>query len=1018
MYGIENKKMEKGKLLAAFVVLAMVVCAFAATLPASVDADAVTDIQVYDNAEDTEPTITTLADAISNQKAGQIWVLSAGTYTVDANMTLSSENAPGITPSAYQPGWTFPIFVDNLTIRGVEGTIITTDDSEPNGAWATQNFITVFSNGVSIENLTIIGKETANKDIEVLGTGFSISNVTIGSNDRSAGGSLYFNGTVTDANVEGVTIYNSWISTASVTEGTTVTLNDVTIDNSTIDASRSVAPYGPISTNGAYNATNVDVILNNWTFEDEYSVASGVTMTINGDVQFTDLSIDGTVVNNGTVTVNGTATGTIDNENGTVVKGKDSNTDDLTINGGATRTENGDGTFTEFFPLMDEGTEYTYQNVDYTIYIFNYNGVDYQYGVHVDAIDYKPTITIEDLKMSWYAFPVDGEHVMAFTPNMQISWYDSNGGYNGELRDPVAGPNGGVILFSGSVYLNGSTVPTVFNKILDLYIQPMETTATAGINPWDIKNECNTPSFTYTYIDENNETIVVDDVANLPEGCTVTFYLTDTEDNIYEYPTDWTRDGLWFEEESKTFTLHAEFSSWNNGLYASCKATPVDVTLTNSSDLVSGLEFSAPADGTTYYKTPVDRFQGDVTVTNPEIVDGTYQYDVSIGAEVFYLESYPQFWVEPEADRPGYYVAFEYNSITGSFENGTLTIKNAAGETQTAVGAQIDGYFVLYLGNEVADNRITANYEITYNADSNVWYENTVYDITIDATVIEKQYSVILVDEGADGTVYNDEILLDNNGNMYMIKDRLRLPNGNGPVGTFLYWQTITGENFAHDTYFLIKDEYANAEGIIYLYAQYGDAPTGDIVTHTVTFVVDDSTRYEVTVIDGQPVAQPFAPYIEGMTFVGWNNGDVAYDFDASVTTDLELTAQFETIEEPTVSNVDIGLYLDEENYSYVTVFLSAFGEGMIPADVPSGIVTITYSYMIYNERFDMWTSSGYKTIEVPVSAGATSIVVPVESFENLDLVVSMEASFEYTGGFAETNYMTFSPELTTEVIA
>ena len=73
---------------------------------------------------------------------------------------------------------------------------------------------------------------------------------------------------------------------------------------------------------------------------------------------------------------------------------------------------------------------------------------------------------------------------------------------------------------------------------------------------------------------------------------------------------------------------------------------------------------------------------------------------------------------------------------------------------------------------------------------------------------------------------------------------------------------------------------------------------------------------------------------------------------------------------------------------------------------------------MIYNERFDMWTSSGDRTIEIPVSAGTTSIVVPVDNFENLDLVVSMEASFEYTGGLAETNYMTFSPELTTEVTA
>lgn len=188
--------------------------------------------------------------------------------------------------------------------------------------------------------------------------------------------------------------------------------------------------------------------------------------------------------------------------------------------------------------------------------------------------------------------------------------------------------------------------------------------------------------------------------------------------------------------------------------------------------------------------------------------------------------------------------------------------------------------------------------------------------------------------------------------------------------------------------------------------------------THTVTFVVDENTSYAVTVIDGQAVAEPYAPYVEGMTFVGWYNGDVAYDFSTPVNADLTLVAQFEPISVATADNVNVSLFLDEENYSYVNVMLAAFDESMNPVDVPTGTITITYTYMVYNERFDMWTSSGDKTVTATVSVGDNFVILLADQFENLDHVVSMQVSFTYGDSSVESNYMTYSPELTTEVIA
>ncbi len=102
----------------------------------------------------------------------------------------------------------FVLSHDNVTVEGkTADALIYTDTAKDNGAWGTQNTITVFGDNVTFKNLSIMPKfdkngET-NKTIEVLGSGFSGINCTFTPNtyytsgdvkSTPDGGSFYFNG--------------------------------------------------------------------------------------------------------------------------------------------------------------------------------------------------------------------------------------------------------------------------------------------------------------------------------------------------------------------------------------------------------------------------------------------------------------------------------------------------------------------------------------------------------------------------------------------------------------------------------------------------------------------------------------------------------------------------------------------------------------------------------------------------------------------------------------------------------
>ena len=150
---------------------------------------------------------TELAEAIVNQKDGQIWRIQAGTYNLGEAELAKYAN---ITPeNSGQGDWYFPI-TESITIIGEGDVTITSDVERDNGAWASQDFVSVWADGVTIENVDFTCKKEVNKAIEVMGKNFTLKDSTINPVEYDDGtvnsGSVYFNaedvGATTLENVE------------------------------------------------------------------------------------------------------------------------------------------------------------------------------------------------------------------------------------------------------------------------------------------------------------------------------------------------------------------------------------------------------------------------------------------------------------------------------------------------------------------------------------------------------------------------------------------------------------------------------------------------------------------------------------------------------------------------------------------------------------------------------------------------------------------------------------------------
>ena len=111
--------------------------------------------------------------------------------------------------STYPEGAFFVISNDNVSVEGkTEDALLYPSKAVENGVWASQNFITVFGNNVTIKDIAIMPKFDANgntnKTVEVCGEGFTMVGCTFEPNTFYTGG----NGETTTADGGSLCISN------------------------------------------------------------------------------------------------------------------------------------------------------------------------------------------------------------------------------------------------------------------------------------------------------------------------------------------------------------------------------------------------------------------------------------------------------------------------------------------------------------------------------------------------------------------------------------------------------------------------------------------------------------------------------------------------------------------------------------------------------------------------------------------------------------------------------------------
>lgn len=213
-----------------------------------------------------------LSDVIANQKSNQTWIINQGIYDLTENQLNKYKDWKNPTNSS-QGNWYFPIYENNITILGKGDVTITSSVETSNEAWASQDFLSIWGDNITINNIDIKSKKSQNKAIEIMGKNFTLKNSTIkelvyeGSNNKVFSGSIYFNPLNNDKDVGNSVLENvyifSYISASQVKKG------NIYASNLTLNFTNNVwsewgEGYGPALIGDAFSKVeNITYIVDN-----------------------------------------------------------------------------------------------------------------------------------------------------------------------------------------------------------------------------------------------------------------------------------------------------------------------------------------------------------------------------------------------------------------------------------------------------------------------------------------------------------------------------------------------------------------------------------------------------------------------------------------------------------------------------------------------------------------------------------------------------------------------------------
>ncbi len=433
------------KALSTLLAAVLVLSVFTTVFTVSAFAEEPENVKVITNASE-------LADAIANQQPNETWKLAEGTYNLtQAHLDqYKAWNEPG------QGNWYFPIHEEGITIIGEGDVTVTSDVESKNGAWATQDFISVWADNVTIDNVDILSKEEQNKAIEVMAKNFTLKNSEIKRVNEWGSGSIIFNAQndekdIGNATIENVKLY-SWI-TASYSNAGTLNTSNVTIDftdngyagyyNETYGYGWSPVVKGPkngtVQNNSVMIYVDSEIDLNGQVFTSNLQPYTTVVLT-------EDMAVDEMVnvtgeyvmfdLNGHTITASEAFTGTFDNDKH-LVQVIDAQYVEL-VNGTIKTTDANKHALNVY---NSEGIILTDMTLDHTN---AFKGAPLV--INGSSVRVCETLNLVAGEKSWYGINVDQKGTLTFAPNSSVSMKGEKSllfVQDGEVKDPE---NAGVIV--------------------------------------------------------------------------------------------------------------------------------------------------------------------------------------------------------------------------------------------------------------------------------------------------------------------------------------------------------------------------------------------------------------------------------------------------------------------------------------------------------------------------------------------------------------------------------------------
>ena len=433
------------KAISSLLAVALVLSVFTTVFTVSALANEPDNVKVITNAEG-------LANAIANQQANETWKLTEGTYnlTQECLDLYADWSEPG------QGNWYFPIHEQGITIIGEGDVTVTSDVVRANGVWASQDFISVWADDVTIDNIDILSKEEQNKAIEIMAKNFTLKNSEIKKVNEWGSGSIIFNAQndakdIGSATLENVKLY-SWV-TASYSQAGTLNTKGVTIDftdndyagyyDDTYGYGWSPVVKGP--KNGTVNNQSITLLvdskidLNGQVFTSNLQPYTTVKLTediaVDEMVNVTGKNVTFDLGGN-TITASEDFTGTFDNDKHLVqiINAENVNL----INGTIKTTDSNKNTLNVY---DSTGVVLSNLTLDHTN---AFSGAPLI--VNGSNVSVEGSLSLVTGDASWYGINVDNEGTLSFAQNSSVSMEGDKALLlveNGEVKNPE---NAGIVM--------------------------------------------------------------------------------------------------------------------------------------------------------------------------------------------------------------------------------------------------------------------------------------------------------------------------------------------------------------------------------------------------------------------------------------------------------------------------------------------------------------------------------------------------------------------------------------------